>query len=40
MIHALAERGTYGSYEETAYTSVHTLFYNLNKQAIRRREEE
>ncbi|WP_210521891.1 hypothetical protein [Hymenobacter terricola] len=36
----LAERGTYGTYEQVAYTSLHTAFYNLAKQARRRREAE
>lgn len=36
----LAERGTYGTYEQAAYTSVHTIFFNLARQAKRRREAE
>lgn len=36
----LAERGLYGTYEQVAYTQVHTVLYNLAKQARRRREAE
>lgn len=36
----LAERGTYGTYEQVATTSLHTVFFNLAKQARRRREAE
>ncbi|MBF9239453.1 hypothetical protein I2I05_18820 [Hymenobacter sp. BT683] len=40
MLAELAERGTYGTYEQVAYTSLHTAFFNLAKQARRRREAE
>jgi len=36
----LAERGTYGTYEQAGFTRLHTVFFNLAKQARRRREAE
>ncbi|MGI4871218.1 MAG: hypothetical protein ACRYFX_08580 [Janthinobacterium lividum] len=36
----LAERGLYGTYEQVAHTSLHTVLFNLAKQARRRREAE
>lgn len=36
----LAEQGTYGTYEQTSFTRLHTVFFNLAKKARRRREEE
>ena len=36
----LAENGTYGTYDQVAYTSLHTVFFNLAKKARRRREAE
>ena len=36
----LAEQGTYGTYEQTSYTRLHTIFFNLAKKARRRREAE
>jgi hypothetical protein len=40
LLHNLAEKGTYGTYEATAYINVHTIFFNLAKVARRRREAE
>lgn len=40
MLAELAERGTYGTYEQVAYTALHTVFFNQAKQARRRREAE
>lgn len=36
----LAERGLYGTYEQVAHTALHTVLFNLAKQARRRREAE
>jgi len=36
----VAERGTYGTYEQVAHTSLHTIFFNLARQARRRRAAE
>ncbi|UOQ96602.1 hypothetical protein MUN81_15305 [Hymenobacter sp. 5317J-9] len=36
----VAERGTYGTYEQVAHTSLHTILFNLAKQARHRREAE
>ncbi|GAB2954840.1 hypothetical protein GCM10027048_20490 [Hymenobacter coalescens] len=40
LIHVLAQEGTYGDYDATCYTSMHTILYNQAKQAKRRREQE
>lgn len=40
LIADLAERGLYGTYDQVATTSLHTVFFNLAKQARRRREAE
>jgi hypothetical protein len=40
LIHVLAQEGTYGTYEATAYTELHTILFNQAKQARRRREQE
>ena len=36
----LAERGLYGPYEQVAYTSLHTVLFNLAREARRRRAAE
>ena len=36
----LAERGLYGTYEQVAHTSLHTVLFNLAKEARRRRAAE
>ena len=36
----VAERGLYGTYEQVAHTSLHTVLFNLAKQARRRRAAE
>ncbi len=33
----LAERGLYGTYEQVAYTALHTVLFNLAREARRRR---
>ncbi len=37
LIAALAERGLYGTYEQTAHTSLHTVLFNLAREARHRR---
>lgn len=36
----VAERGTYGTYEQVTHTQLHTVLFNLAKQARRRRAAE
>ncbi|MGI4835117.1 MAG: hypothetical protein ACRYFK_16815 [Janthinobacterium lividum] len=36
----LAERGLYGTYEQVTHTSLHTVLFNLAKQARRRKDEQ
>ena len=36
----LAERGLYGTYEQVAYTALHTVLFNLAREARRRRAAE
>lgn len=36
----LAERGLYGTYDQVTHTQLHTVLFNLAKQARRRREAE
>ena len=40
LIATLAERGLYGPYEQTAHTSLHTILFNLAREARQRRAAE
>jgi hypothetical protein len=40
LLASLAERGLYGTYEQVAYTSLHTVLFNLTREARRRRTAE
>ena len=40
LVATLAEQGIYGTYEQVTHTSLHTVLFNLAKQARRRREAE
>jgi hypothetical protein len=40
LLASLAERGLYGTYEQTAHTSLHTVLFNLAREARHRRAAE
>jgi hypothetical protein len=40
LLASLAERGLYGTYEQVAHTALHTVLFNLAREARHRREAE
>jgi hypothetical protein len=40
LLASLAERGLYGPYEQVAHTSLHTILFNLAREARHRRAAE